>query len=133
MVDGDAGRALCRTSFYYRDINQKIKFCYCLKKSQNASKPSEHPPDRGGGMSKRLGGNIGCKDKTSSWHIIGFPVGEKPNVILYIYYNIDRHAGTPSKTKTKDTMNLDTAHFFYIGSRIGWVSGLLLAIKQITD
>ena len=23
--------------------------------------------------SKRLGRNIGCKDKTSSWHLIGFP------------------------------------------------------------
>ena len=23
-------------------------------------------------MSKRLGGNLGCKDKTSSWHSIGF-------------------------------------------------------------
>ena len=26
-------------------------------------------------MSKRLGGIIGCKDKTSSWHFIGFPDG----------------------------------------------------------
>ena len=27
-------------------------------------------------MSKRLGGIIGCKDKTSaSWHLIGFPNG----------------------------------------------------------
>ena len=29
----------------------------------------------GGGVSKRLDGIIGCKDKTSSWHLIGFPVG----------------------------------------------------------
>ena len=53
-------------------------------------------------MSKRLGGIIGCKDKTSSWHFNGFPSGsnvgsivscrEKPNVILYTYIN--RHAGT---------------------------------------
>ena len=57
---------------------------------------------------------IGCKDKTSSWHLNGFPVvvtlgqqyhvGEKATVMLYIY--IDRHAGTPNKTKTKDTMGL---------------------------
>ena len=48
-------------------------------------------------MSKRLGGIIGCKDKTSSWHLNGFPsgiivtlgqqynIGEKPTVILYTY------------------------------------------------
>ena len=47
-------------------------------------------------MSKRLGGIIGCKYKTSSWHLNGFPyyhdsnilgqqynIGEKPTVILY--------------------------------------------------
>ena len=26
-------------------------------------------------MSKRLGGIVGCKDKTSSWHLIGFRDG----------------------------------------------------------
>ena len=51
-------------------------------------------------MSKRLlivGGIIGCKNKTSSWHLNGFldgsnigstvynNVGEKPTVILYTY------------------------------------------------
>ena len=62
-------------------------------------------------MSKRLGGNIGCNDRTSSWHSIGLysptvvvvtkgqqhHVGEKPTVILYTYIN--RHAGKPSKIK----------------------------------
>ena len=38
-----------------------------LKKNLNASRPSEHPPDRGN-VSKRVVGIIGCKDKTSSWH-----------------------------------------------------------------
>ena len=56
-------------------------------------------------MSRRLGGIIGCKYKTSSWHLNGFrkvatlgqqyTVREKPTVILYTY--IDRHAGTPEK------------------------------------
>ena len=32
-----------------------------LKKNQNAPRPSEHPPVRGGEMSKRLGGIKGCK------------------------------------------------------------------------
>ena len=44
-----------------------------IKKNLNASRPSEHPPVRGGEMSKRLGGS--CKDKTSSWHLTGFPNG----------------------------------------------------------
>ena len=34
-------------------------------------------------------------------------VGEKPTVILYTYMN--RHAGTPNKTKAKDTMSLDSS------------------------
>ena len=46
-----------------------------LKKNQNAPRPSEHPPVRGGEMSKRLGGIKGCKYKTSSWHLNGFPDG----------------------------------------------------------
>ena len=49
----------------------------CFKQNLNASRPSEHPPVKGGGgVSKRLvGGIIGCKDKTSLWHLIGFPAG----------------------------------------------------------
>ena len=79
-------------------------------------------------MSKRLGGIIGCKDKTSSWHLIGFldgsnlgqlyHVGEKPTVILYT--SINRHEGTPSKTKKKYTLSLDYSSICYIESRIGW-------------
>ena len=58
-------------------------------------------------MSKRLGGIIGCKDKTSSCHRTSSPmvvtlgdqynVGEKLTVILSTYIN--RHAGPPNKTK----------------------------------
>ena len=44
----------------------------CLKKNPNAPIPSEHPPVRGGKMSKRLGGIECCKYKTSSWHLNGF-------------------------------------------------------------
>ena len=47
----------------------------CLKKKQNAPRSSEHSPVRGEKMSKRLGGIIGCKYKTSSWHLNGFPDG----------------------------------------------------------
>ena len=38
----------------------------------NEYKPSEYPSDSGEDTSKRLGGIIGCKDKTSSWYLIGF-------------------------------------------------------------
>ena len=44
-------------------------------------------------------------------------VEEKPTVILYNY--IDHHAGTPNKTKTKDTMSLDYSSLCYIASRFG--------------
>ena len=49
-----------------------------------------------------------------------YNVGEKPTVILYMYIN--RQAGTPNKTKTKDTMSLDYNSICYIGSKNGWVS-----------
>ena len=45
---------------------------YSLKKNQNAPR---HPPVRGVKISKRLGGIKGCKYKTSSWHLNGFPYG----------------------------------------------------------
>ena len=46
-----------------------------FKKNMNASRPpSEHPPVRGE-MSKRLGGIVGYKDKTSSLDLNGFPYG----------------------------------------------------------
>ena len=42
-----------------------------------ASKPSEHPPDRGKHVKTftRVGGIIGYKDKMFSWPLIGFPDG----------------------------------------------------------
>ena len=46
-----------------------------FKKNLNASKPFEHPPSAGEKLSKGLGGNIGCRDKTSSRHLNGFPDG----------------------------------------------------------
>ena len=45
-----------------------------LKKNLNASRPSEHPQS-GIKTSKRLRGIIGCKYKTSSWYLNGFPDG----------------------------------------------------------
>ena len=46
-----------------------------------------------------------------------YNLGERPIVILYNYIN--RHAGTPNKTKTKDTISLDYSSICYIASRIG--------------
>ena len=53
-------------------------------------------------MSKRLGGIIGCKYKTSSWHLNGFPYGiisgrSPPLYCKYTYIN--RQAGTPEKQR----------------------------------
>ena len=47
-----------------------------VKKNQNAPRPSEHPPVRGGGECQRLVGGIkDCEYKTSSWHLNRFPDG----------------------------------------------------------
>ena len=46
-----------------------------LKKNQNAPTPSEYPPVKGKKMSKRIGGIIGCNNKTSSSRLNGFPDG----------------------------------------------------------
>ena len=37
-------------------------------------------PRQGKESSQRLGGNIGCEDKTSSWHLIEFPDGINSNI-----------------------------------------------------
>ena len=50
-----------------------LPLLWLFKKSLNASKPSEHPPS-GEKMSKGLGGNVGCRDKTSSWYQTGSPM-----------------------------------------------------------
>ena len=34
-----------------------------------------------------------------------YNVGEKPTVMLYIYYNINRHAGTPNIITIKEVYN----------------------------
>ena len=106
-------------------------------------------PQTGENMSKRRCGNIGCKDeKTSSWHLIGFPdgtpivitlgqqyhVGEKPTVvILYTYIIINRPARTPSKTTTKDTMSLNRFQFFTLGLGSDGVSIIILVYHIISD
>ena len=60
------------TTFPLENTQHACPRC-CLKKNQNAPRPSEHPPVRGEEMSKRLGGIKGCKYKTSSWHLNGSP------------------------------------------------------------
>ena len=79
-----------------------------------ASKPSEHPPDMGRKCKNvhQVGGNIGCQDKTSSWHLIGFPDGSNVGSMMSGKNPSLYH--TPSKHR-KVTMSLDTAEFFNIG------------------
>ena len=53
-----------------------LAFAFCiLKRSLNASRPSEHPPVRGKNIKTILCGVIGYKDKTSPWYSNGFPDG----------------------------------------------------------
>ena len=48
-----------------------------LKKYLNASKLSEHTPDKGENVKRFKRGTqiVGFKDKIFSWHLIGFPDG----------------------------------------------------------
>ena len=66
-------------------------------------------------MSKRLGGTIGCKYKTSYGILTGSPMvvtlgqqynGKKATVILYT--GINRHAGTAEKSKNKKKRQCST-------------------------
>ena len=54
-------------------------------------------------MSKRLGGTVGCKDKTSSWHLNGFPdcsnIGSITVVVVVVVVShIQRIGCQPEKT-----------------------------------
>ena len=92
----------------------KIKIC--LKKNQNAPRPSEHPPVMGKKMSKRLGGIKGCKYKTSSGSPMQITSGQNSIMsgrnppsyccccccccCLHIYIN--RHVWTPDVVLKKN-------------------------------
>ena len=75
----------------------------CLKKIQNAPRPSEHPPVRGKKCQNVQVGSKAANTKPLHGIQTGSPmvgplgqqynIGEKPTVVLYTY--IDRHAGTP--------------------------------------
>ena len=73
----------------YFSLNIMEKF---LKKNQNAPRPSEHLPVRRENMSRRLGGIKGCKYKTSSWHLNGFPDGN--NIGSTVLYRGEAHRYT---------------------------------------
>ena len=85
-------------------------------------------------MSKRLSGIIGCKDKTSSWRLIGFPHGINSNIGSTVSCRRETHRYTvhlhsspcrdtkQNKTKTKDTMSLYYSSVCNIGSWVVWVS-----------
>ena len=62
-------------------------------------------------MSKRLGGIKGCKYKTSSWHLNGFPYGGNIGSTVsyrgeahrYTVSYINRHAETPDKQRRQNS------------------------------
>ena len=63
---------------FFNDTCHDSLLLLCLKKNLNASKLSEHPPGKGGQMSKRSGGSIdraARKDKNFPWRSNMFPNG----------------------------------------------------------
>ena len=58
-----------------RPSQKRLLSCFFKKNLSASNRPSERPPVKGKKMSKRLGGIIVCKYKTSSWHLNGFPDG----------------------------------------------------------
>ena len=50
-------------------------------------------PQSGGKVPKRLGRIIGCKDKTSSWHLNGFP-DDGRNIGSTVYCRGEPHRNT---------------------------------------
>ena len=63
-------RFLLSAFFFFSD---RVRPRFVFRKNLNASKPSEHPPQVEECL-KGLGGNIGCRDKTSSWYQKGSPM-----------------------------------------------------------
>ena len=72
-LGGIRGYKYITSLWYLNGYGDNIGSLLLFKKNLNASKPSEHPPS-GGKMSKGLGVNIGCRDKTSSWYQTGSPI-----------------------------------------------------------
>ena len=82
-------------------------------------------------MPKHLvGGIIGCKDKTSSWHLTGFPNGSKIGSTVscrgenhrYTVHLLQSPCRDTKQNKDKDTMSLDYSSVCNVGSRVVWVS-----------
>ena len=79
----------------------------CVLKNQNASRPSGHPPV-GENMSKRLGGIIGCKDKTSSWHLNGFPYGSNIGLSCHLFWTSHVWTHQPRSHRWNVTQDFST-------------------------
>ena len=52
-------------------------------------------------MSKRLGGIIGCKYKTSSWHLNGFPDGSNIGSTVYCTLTLISNGRLPKVSAVK--------------------------------
>ena len=78
-------------------------------------------------MSLCLDGKIGCKNKTSSWHLIRFPDGSSIGSTVSRRGEADRYAlhipiklpWRDTKTKTKYPMSRDTAQLCEVEDRMG--------------
>ena len=94
-------------------------------------------------MSKRLGGIKGCKYKTSSWHLNGFPdgnsillgqqynVGEKPTVILCVYVFFSHSFWTSSSLDVPAGVTQEEGHTGFLIHLLSAVRALIFLARII--
>ena len=107
---------------YLRKSYMPVHHRVFQEKSERVSRPSEHPPPvRGGEISKRLGGIVGCKDKTTSWHLIGFllciiigALSKKPDHRMPSY----NRALEVTRWENNETTTLGTRRLLWAGALI---------------
>ena len=98
---------------------EPFTYVYSLKKNLNVPRPSEHPPVRGENVEAfRWDHRLQIQNVFMAFKRVPrcimvvtlgqqYNVGEKPTAILYTYIN--RHAGTPTKSKNKTETMLSTS------------------------
>ena len=80
-------------------------------------------------MSKRLDGIVGCKDKTSSWHLIGFPDGS--NIGSTVSYRGETHRYTVHLLTLMAMQGHQTSH--RQKTRRAWITAQFITLGQELD
>ena len=72
-----------------------------------AFKPFEHPPNQRGKLSKRLGGNIDCKDKTrSSYILVLHEIAADPMIVSEFVYLHDAPKSKVGRPREEGTLEM---------------------------